>query len=93
MNAPGVFSSTHQAVRSLAQEIVTKTGEVVEMAVRMRQLRSRAAWVGYVIIECAPGQFAIINRKSEFDRYPNSGTIDLETVEKFFRAREAEPVW
>jgi len=93
MSAPNFFTSTHQAVRSLAQEIVEKTGQAVEAAVRLKNLQARAAWSHWKIIECGPAAYCLVKMNNDLDRYPSYGTIDVEEVEKFVRARESEPVW
>lgn len=91
MSAPNFFTSTHQVVRSLAQEIVEKTGQAVEAAVRLKKLQARAAWSHWKIIECGPAAYCLVKINNELDRYPSYGTIDIETVEKFLAAREKEP--
>lgn len=93
MKAPGFIANTHEAVRSLAQEIVEKTGQAVEAAVRLKKLQARAAWTHWRIIECGPAAYCLVKMNNDLDRYPSYGTIDVEEVEKFVRAREAEPCW
>jgi len=93
MSAPNFFTSTHQAVRSLAKGSVKQTGQAVEAAVRLKKLQARAAWSHWKIIECGPPAYCLVKINNDLDRYPSYGTIDVEEVEKFVRAREAEPVW
>ena len=84
------FGRTHQAARTLAQEIVEKTGQAVETAVRMRRLRMRAGWTGWRIVDCGQDQFALVRSDNELDRYPDRGTADVATVERFIETRERE---
>lgn len=84
------FGRTHQAARTLAQEIVTKTGESVEKAVRMRQLKLRAGWTGWRIVDCGGERYALVRADDELVRYPDSGTVDVATVERFIETRERE---
>ena len=84
------FGRTHQAARSLAQEIVEKTGQAVETAVRMRQLRMRAGWTGWRIVDCGGERYALVRADNEAERYPDRGTVDAATVERFIETRERE---
>jgi len=81
---------THQAARSLAQEIVEKTGKAVETAVRLRQLRMRAGWTGWRIVDCGGETYAMVRQDNELERHPDHGCYDLTTVERFIETRERE---
>ena len=87
------FGSTHQAARSLAQELVEKTGEAVQKAIKLKNLRTRAGWQGWKIIECEPDAYALIRWDNEMERYPDRGTVDVAIVEQFICARERERCW
>ena len=87
------FGSTHQAARCLAQELVEKTGEAVQKAIKLKNLRTRAGWQGWKIIECEPDAYALIRWDNEMERYPDRGTVDVAIVEQFICARERERCW
>ena len=88
--AMDVFGRTHQAARTLAQEIVEKTGKAVEVAVRLRQLRMRAGWTGWRIVDCGGETYALVRIDNEAERYPDRGAVDAATVERFIETRERE---
>jgi len=70
--------------RPIAQEIVEKTGQAVEAAKDACRLDS------WRLVDCGGEKYALVRADNEAERYPNGGSVDVATVERFIETRERE---
>lgn len=87
------FGQSAKAVKGVVGEVVKAAGEVVDKAIEIRQWEHRASWVGWKVVRVGEGQFAAVMKNCDHERFPSSGWIDFETLKKFIKARENEPVF
>ena len=57
---------------------------------KLKELQCAAMWAGWRLLEVVPGGFAFVSIENEGDRYPISGWMGPEQVERFIHARERE---
>ena len=50
----------------------------------------RAGWTGWRIVDCGGENYALVRIDNEMVRYPDRGTVDVATVERFIETRERE---
>jgi len=84
------FEDSAGAVRGVVSEIKKNTEEAIEKALRLKKLEHRASWVGWKIIHIDKERFALVMKEFEHERYPLSGSIGIEEVQRFIQQLEGQ---
>ena len=64
-----------------------KSGSFHPAMERVAKAKGWARNIGWEVIVCSPGQYAVVRDGNETDRFPLSGSMPLEDLERFLKCQ------